>query len=250
VPKLPPTEGNSSISVFVTEATRMGCQLMAAALQRSTYRLRVAGAATDSVGIHAGLLDNEAEVAVISARLKDGPVAGFDVTRDLRISLPKIGVIIMLDAIERAAVVEAFRAGARGVLSCDEPFELLCKCIHVVHQGQIWANSQELRYVLDALASTPRMDGINTKHLKGPNSLTKRELNVVSLVAEGLTNRDISQHLSLSEHTVRNYLFRIFNKLGTSNRLELAIYALNCKESAEGSIREELSRTEVARLKS
>jgi len=119
-----------------------------------------------------------------------------------------------------------------------------------VHQGQIWANSQELRYVLDALVRTPRMDGINTKHLKGPNSLTERELNVVSLVAEGLTNRDISQQLSLSEHTVRNYLFRMFSKLGTANRLELAIYALNCKESAEGSRREESSRTEATRLKS
>ena len=57
--------------------------------------------------------------------------------------------------------------------------------------------------------------------------LTKREQSLVQLVAEGRTNRDISRELKLSEHTVRNYLFRIFNKLGTSNRLELALYALN-----------------------
>jgi DNA-binding NarL/FixJ family response regulator len=57
--------------------------------------------------------------------------------------------------------------------------------------------------------------------------LTKREESVVQLVAEGLTNRDISRQLKLSEHTVRNYLFRIFNKVGTSNRLELALYAIN-----------------------
>jgi two-component system, NarL family, nitrate/nitrite response regulator NarL len=57
--------------------------------------------------------------------------------------------------------------------------------------------------------------------------LTKREQSLVQLVAEGRTNRDISRELKLSENTVRNYLFRIFNKLGTSNRLELALYALN-----------------------
>jgi len=60
--------------------------------------------------------------------------------------------------------------------------------------------------------------------------LTKREEGVVHLVAEGLTNRDISHQLSLSENTIRNYLFRIFNKVGTSTRLELALYAIDRRE--------------------
>jgi DNA-binding NarL/FixJ family response regulator len=63
--------------------------------------------------------------------------------------------------------------------------------------------------------------------------LTKREEGVVHLVAAGMTNRDISQELKLSEHTVRNYLFRIFNKVGTSNRLELALYAIDRREGLE-----------------
>jgi DNA-binding NarL/FixJ family response regulator len=63
--------------------------------------------------------------------------------------------------------------------------------------------------------------------------LTKREQGVVHLVAEGMTNRDISHELKLSEHTVRNYLFRIFNKVGTSNRLELALYAIDRREGLE-----------------
>ncbi len=71
---------------------------------------------------------------------------------------------------------------------------------------------------------------------KGPNALTKREADLVTLVSEGLTNRDISRQLNLSEHTVRNYLFRIFNKVGTSNRLELALYALSRKrDDGEGN---------------
>src|SRR4029077_20364256 len=66
--------------------------------------------------------------------------------------------------------------------------------------------------------------------------LTKREEEVVQLVAEGLTNRDISHQLTLREHTVRNYLFRIFNKLGTSNRLELALYVLKQRTEDPGSV--------------
>ena len=69
--------------------------------------------------------------------------------------------------------------------------------------------------------------------LRGTGLLTKREEGVVHLVAEGMTNRDISQELKLSEHTVRNYLFRIFNKVGTSNRLELALYAIDRREGLE-----------------
>jgi DNA-binding NarL/FixJ family response regulator len=65
---------------------------------------------------------------------------------------------------------------------------------------------------------------------RGTTLLSSREVSLVQLVAEGRTNRDISRELHLSEHTVRNYLFRIFNKLGVSTRLELAVYALNQRD--------------------
>jgi DNA-binding NarL/FixJ family response regulator len=124
-------------------------------------------------------------------------------------------------------VVEAFRAGASGIFSTDQSSELLCKCIHAVHEGQVWASSKEWRFVIDALGhSLPA----KTVSLRGRSLLTKREEGVVHLVAEGMTNRDISQELKLSEHTVRNCLFRIFNKVGASNRLELALYAIDRRE--------------------
>ncbi len=93
----------------------------------------------------------------------------------------------------------------------------------MVHRGGVWASSKELLFLIDALSPILPAKAI---HLKAPGSLTKREEGVVHLVAEGLTNRDISHELNLSEHTVRNYLFRIFNKVGTSNRVELALYAI------------------------
>jgi DNA-binding NarL/FixJ family response regulator len=215
------------VKVFIADGSRMSCQLIAAALRRGRYRTKVVGYATDAVGIREGLDKNEADVAVIGARLEEEALAGFDVTRELLASHSKPSVIIILDSSKRSMVVEAFRAGASGIFSRDQSSELLCKCIHAVHKGQVWASSKELHFVLEALGPTLPVKSIC---MRGPSLLTKREEGVVHLVAEGFTNRDISQQLHLSEHTVRNYLFRIFNKVGTSNRLELALYAIDRRE--------------------
>jgi DNA-binding NarL/FixJ family response regulator len=212
-----------TVSVFVADATRMGCELMTAALRRSRSRLAVVGYATDSIAARAWFRENDADVAVISAQLREGATAGFNVTREIRASHPKTKVIMMLDSIERAMALEAFRAGTSGVFSREEEFELLCKCIHVVHEGQIWAGNKELQFLVDAVVERLPMQA---NAVKKPKFLTVREESVVQLVAEGFTNRDISRQLSLSEHTVRNYLFRIFNKVGTSTRVELALYAV------------------------
>jgi len=199
------------VKVFIADGSRMSCQLIAAALRRGRYRTRVVGYATDAVGIREGLEKNEADVAVIGARLEEEALAGFDVTRQIRASHSKPSVIIILDSSKPTMVVEAFRAGASGVFSRDQSSELLCKCIHAVHRGQVWASSKELRFVIDALGPALPAKMICQK-VSG--LLTKREEGVVHLVAEGLTNRDISHQLNLSVHTVRNYLFRIFNKVG------------------------------------
>jgi DNA-binding NarL/FixJ family response regulator len=142
---------------------------------------------------------------------------------------------MLLDSCERDLVIESFRGGARGVFSRDGSFEALCRCVQVVHQGQVWANTRELDYLMQALAEAVPLRVINAK---GANLLTKREVGVVRLIAEGLTNRDISRQLNLSEHTVRNYLFRIFNKLGTSNRVELALYAIGQRQQTHTAIPE------------
>jgi DNA-binding NarL/FixJ family response regulator len=195
--------------------------------------MEVVGCTTDRNGIRLILTKKEASVALIGA-LKDGPNASFDTIRELRAYYPATNVIKMCDSMERGLVVEAFRAGAVGVLSRDEPFNVLCKCIQSVHQGQVWAASKVLRFALEALAQTPPMYVVSRNPSKPPKTLlTKREQDIVALITEGLTNRDISGRLNLSEHTVRNYLFRIFNKLGTSNRLELALYALHPREVNE-----------------
>src|SRR6267142_3702933 len=215
------------LRVFIADSSSMGCQLMVRALEQSRQSIKVVGAAMESVEILKGLAENPSDVAIISADLKDRPNTGLSVVREARVSYPHTRIIVLVDSPERALVVEGFRAGADGVFSRSETFEMLCKCIRAVGAGQIWADLNQQRFIIEALATGGPQP---IKGANGANLLTKREEGLVRLVAEGLTNRNISRHLGLTEHTVRNYLFRIFNKLGTSNRLELALYVIKQRE--------------------
>jgi DNA-binding NarL/FixJ family response regulator len=225
-------EKGISISLLIAEHSRMGCQLMEAALQ-SYPHISVAASIVESAEILDAFENTRPDICVISSSLKDGASGGFRVTRELHDNFRQAKSIMLLDSSERNLVVEAFRSGASGVFSRDDSFELLARCVQKVHEGQVWANSQQLKFAMEALASAVPSAILDAK---GVNLLTKRELSVVTLVAEGRSNRDISQELRLSEHTVRNYLFRIYNKLGVSTRLELAVYALNQRDTAQAEV--------------
>jgi DNA-binding CsgD family transcriptional regulator len=132
--------------------------------------------------------------------------------------------IVLLDCSKLESVVEAFRAGARGIFCRSQAIKMLCKCILAVYQGQIWANSSELSFLLEALSATRSLCSTN---VEGFSVLSDRERDVVRCVAEGLTNREIAVRLNISQHTVKNYMFRIFEKVGVSSRLELLFFVLS-----------------------
>jgi len=191
----------------------MSCELLVTALERSRYPISVAASATDSEEVLRQYSSSNPDVCIIGSDLKDGAHSGFGVTRELRSLSPNARVILLLESEQRQSVLEAFRSGAVGVFSREEPFETLCKSVRKVHEGQVWASNRQLHYLVESLTES----GTPATEDKGVQLLTKREKELVQLVTEGRTNRDISRELGLSEHTVRNYLFRIFNKLGTSN---------------------------------
>jgi DNA-binding NarL/FixJ family response regulator len=147
------------------------------------------------------------------------------VVRRLHLAHPEVAKVILLDTYDRDIVVNAFRSGARGLFCFSQhPFRLLCKCIQSVHRGQVWANSEQMQYVIESLSQVPSLHMVNSR---GMRLLTPREEQVVALVADGLSNREVAQELSLSEHTIKKYLFRIFDKLGISSGVELVLYALS-----------------------
>ncbi|MGO9087469.1 MAG: LuxR C-terminal-related transcriptional regulator [Terriglobales bacterium] len=208
------------LRVLAADSTAMSTQLLVQALARDPQFDMIESGPEVSTVLHLVKLEKP-QIALVSARLGEDH-GGYDLVREIRSHSPATRVIVLLDASDMGSVIEAFRAGAQGVFCRTEPFPLLGKCIRCVHQGQIWASSSELQHLLDAFAR-PTFAKVQ---IKGKSLLSARETDVVRCVAEGLTNREISQRLKLTEHTVKNYLFRIFEKLGVSSRVEVVLFAL------------------------
>jgi DNA-binding NarL/FixJ family response regulator len=133
-------------------------------------------------------------------------------------------VIVLTQKPGYAEVISLFRAGVRGIVcSEDLRFDLLCKSIRCVHLGQIWASNQQLAYLV---SSVSRPKSTDVTDANGKPLLTAREQQVLHLLADGLSNSELATMLRLSEHTIKNHLFRIYDKLGVSNRMEAVLYAL------------------------
>ena len=210
-----------AIRVLIADETSMGCQLLKTALTRSRFRFEVAACASSCSEIAQSMRTASVDVAVVSGDLQGGPFSGFQALNELQTSFPAVRVVLLLKSAPRDLVVDAFRAGAEGVVCRTEPVRVLCKCIQTVHKGQIWANSHQLHFILEALTnSTP----LRVIHRKAPYALAQRETEIANLVADGMTNQEVAQKLGVAEHTISNYLSRIYDKLGVSTRVELALY--------------------------
>jgi len=139
---------------------------------------------------------------------------------------------------KRETVLQAFHAGARGIFSRHDSVESLSKCIRSVYEGQVWATGEQVSFAVEALACSPVVRAVDAN---GLSLLSKRELDVVRSLAEGLTNREIAERLGLSQHTIKNYLFRVYDKLGVSSRLELLFMTLT-QAGAPRSAAQNISR--------
>ena len=215
-----------SIRVLIGDASRMASQLIAGQLKssRSPRFETILPSSFASKAIADEIIKTRPDVALVSGVLQDSSFAGYSVLRAIQPLNLATRPILLLEDCEHDLVIDAFRAGARGVFSRAESSERLSKCVYTVHKGQIWAGTREMEYILGELVAT-RPRRIIDAH--GCSLLSKREEEVVALVADGLTNRQISEQLKLSEHTVKNYLFKVFEKLGISTRVELVLYALS-----------------------
>ena len=226
-----PCESSPYINVSIADESRMGSELLAEAVRHDRHLLVIGSTASSTEFLRLSV--NRVDVAVISATLDGYPTKGFQVARELLATSPGTQVVMLLDSSKPEQVVGAFRVGTRGVLSRNQSLQFLCKCIRCVHKGQVWATNCDLTFVLQALAGAPQFGFPITSEF---DVLSRRERDVVRCVAGGLSNRQIAQRLELSEHTVRNYLCRSFEKLGVSSRIELLLRA-----SAQPSARESSS---------
>jgi len=212
------------VNVFIADADLMSAQLLAGELARGKQDINVVGVSNDSAEAIRELEKRQPDIALINTRLGDGQMMGYRVLQSLPITCPKTAAIMMIPVSDREMVIDAFRGGARGIFCRVHALKLLCKCIRTVHGGQIWANNQDLIFLLDFLTQLKPLRLV--KSSGGMQLLTPREANVVHLLAEGMSTREISQKSGVTEHTIRNYLSTIYDKLGVSSRVELALYAI------------------------
>ena len=222
------TSSSSAIShpvdVLVADSNRMQSQLLISALRRRP-EFNVAACQMETVSILRAVSQKVPGIVLLSMTASLRASETVMTLRRLHLSHPEIPKVLLVESVDRELVVSAFRSGVRGIFCiADSNLRLLCKCLLRVANGQIWANTEQLNYLLELLSEVPSLRVLNSH---GDNLLTPREEQVVALVAEGLANRPIARELNLSEHTVKKYLFRIFEKLGISSRVELVLYAVN-----------------------
>jgi two-component system, NarL family, nitrate/nitrite response regulator NarL len=222
----------TSIRVLVADSSRIHTHLLAEAL-KGEAEFEVIPFDSESNSLVSAVIDQGTEVLLLSADLNKRLSGGFEVLRELRTVLPNLRAVVLMHSSDEELVLNAFRAGVRGIFDESQPVELIAECVRRVHQGQIWASNREIGLIVDALASAPVIRNVDAR---GLTLLSKRELEVVRCLAEGLTNREIAKRLELSQHTVKNHLFRVFEKLGVSSRIELLSMTLS--HTAPGLLQE------------
>jgi len=150
---------------------------------------------------------------------------GLEVLRSLS-HQPAVGTraILLTAAIENPQIVEALRLGVRGVVLKEAATAVLFKCIRSVVAGEFWIGNEA---VADLVKLVREITAPAPKRNCPKNGLTPRELQVISTIVAGYSNKEIAQKFSISEDTVKHHLTNIFDKLGVSSRLELATYAIS-----------------------
>jgi DNA-binding NarL/FixJ family response regulator len=196
----------------------MSSDLLANALLRNG-RCEAAAVTPDHL-LHA-LSAREIDLVVIGADFNSQSGSAFDLAKSVCFAHPDTAVVILLNHATQESVLGAFRSGARGVFSRQQPMSEFLDCVEHVRRGFIWAGKEETDLLVEAFKSI-RAPSLATA--TDSPALTARELEVVQYAAKGKTNKVIAAEMGLSEHTVKNYLFRVFEKLGVSSRVELLFH--------------------------
>ena len=215
-------DSHQAVRIVVADRNRMASHLLADVLSRIPYVATVA--VVNPSQILATIADAKPRIVILTAEVDHEPTGGIRIAASLHSHAPEIRTIMLVDSGDREIVVEAFRAGVKGIFCRAESLDNLGKCIKRVDEGQIWIDNNQILFLLEALiASAP----YRVVDARGRELLSGRELEVVQLAVKGYINREIADRMKLSEHTVKNYMFRAFDKLGVSNRVEMLFYVLS-----------------------
>jgi len=192
-------------------------------LLESEGEFKVIGEACD--GVEAVSMARELIPEVMLLDLAMPRRQGLETLRELASDARAVRVILLTAAAEKEQIVEALQLGARGVVLKDSATQILLKSIRAVMNGEYWVGRESVSNLvqyLRTLVSPPSAFPQRNKY-----RLTPRELEIVAAVVAGFANKEIAQYFKISEDTVKHHLSNIFDKVGVSSRLELALFAVN-----------------------
>jgi DNA-binding NarL/FixJ family response regulator len=182
--------------------------------------ISIVGEASNGVECMKMLAKLRPDILLLDLRMPEKD--GLSVLEEINFDVSATRIIVLTAAEDDRDVIRAMRLGARGVVLKQSASDQLVKSIRRVHEGEIWLDNRMTTGVIDAFQKSAELGQRREKPL-----VSDREKQIVQLVAQGLRNREIGEKLFISEQTVKNHLHNIFDKLGVSDRLELALYAIH-----------------------
>jgi len=218
---------STPIRVLIVDGHPIVLEGLRTVLARQT-EIDIVGEASDGVEAIEKTVSLDPDVVLMELKLPR--VDGLTVLRSIQARAPRSKVIIFSSSENKEEFVEAMKLGCLGILSKDAPTGLIEKSVNKVHAGEIWLDSNTTAAVIRQFASPtefPAIHGGNGKSSRERAQLSQREREIIILIAQGYKNKEIAEKMFITEQTVKNHLHNVFAKLGVSDRLELALYAIH-----------------------
>ena len=187
--------------------------------------LEVVGEANDGCEVLDRVQELDPDVLLLDLRMPN--LDGLSALQTLQQTNKRTKVIVLTASEDKNEFVQAMKLGCSGIVLKQTAPELIVKSIRKVHGGEIWLDSHTTAAVMRQFAGPGEIGGTGTGKARERSPLSTREREIVQLVAQGYKNKEMAEKMFISEQTVKNHLHNIFDKLGVSDRLELALYAIH-----------------------
>lgn len=160
------------------------------------------------------------DVVVLEGQLLHGAENGIP---ELVKRAPQAKIIVQVTETEESNTVELYRRGVRGVVPRSISPDLLVKCVRKIAAGETWIDNQSISWVIEAY----RAQATNLTSPRNQPKLSPKEVAIISCITRGMRNKEIAYHIGTTEQVIKNYLRKVYDKLGVSDRLELALYCMH-----------------------